>query len=124
MNNIPRRRERRAVMRYQGVLRKKSKLSFSEWLEFTISSIKNGTEIFNVKKEETEKLIAEQLEQKELSLIEFWKSLGYNQNEIEKLREANSIFMIRFLPTWKEDKKVARRLINEVNKSKAERLND
>ena len=47
MNNIPTRRERRASMKYQGILKMKSKLSFKNWRELTVNSIKAGREILN-----------------------------------------------------------------------------
>lgn len=123
MNRIPTRRERRAAMKFQGVLKIKSKLPFTKWLEFTRESIKQGREIFAANQDAAEKLIGEQLEQKEVNLIEGWKEAGYSAEEIEKLREAYATFAVRDLATWHADKKVARRLIKEVNKSRAERVN-
>jgi hypothetical protein len=123
MSNIPTRRERRMAMKYQGILKAKSNATFSKWLEFTKSSIKNGIEIFKANETEVEKSVAEQLEAKELILIENWKTEGYNEAEIEKLREAYATLTIRQLSTWHTDKKIARNLIKEVNQSKAERVN-
>ena len=123
MNKIPTRRERRAAMKSQGILKTKSKLPFSKWLEFTRESIKQGKEIFAANQDAVEKSISEQLEQKEVGLIESWKESGYSPGEIEKLREAYAILTVRYLPTWHTDKKVARSLIKEANKSRAERLN-
>ena len=123
MNKIPTRRERRAAMKFQGILKMKSKLPFSKWLEFTRESIKQGREIFAANQDAAEKLIGEQLEQKEVKLMEGWKESGYSPEEIEKLREAYATLTVRYLPTWHTDKKVARSLIKEVNKSRAERLN-
>jgi hypothetical protein len=122
MTRIPTRRERRAAMKYQGVLKMKSKLPFTKWLEFTRESIKNGNQIFTANQEAAEKSIAEQLETKELAMIENWKNEGHTTEEIEKLREAYANLTIRDLSTWHEDKKVARNLIKEVNKSRTERV--
>jgi hypothetical protein len=70
-----------------------------------------------------EKSIGDQLEKKELKMIEDWKEQGYSASEIEKLREAYATMTVRSLSTWHTDKKVARNLIKEVNKSRAERVN-
>lgn len=123
MNRIPTRRERRSAMKYQGILKIKSKLSFAKWLEFIKESIKQGREIAAANTDAAEKLMGEQLEQKEVKLIESWKEEGYSAEEIEKLREAYAIFAVRDLATWHTDKKVARNLIKEVDKSRAERVN-
>jgi hypothetical protein len=122
MNSIPTRRERRAAMKYQGVLKMKSKLPFDKWLEFTRESIKNGNSIFTANRESMDRSIADQLEKKELKLIENWKDFGYNTEEIEKLREAYATLTVRDLSTWHTDKKVARNLIKEVNKNRTERI--
>lgn len=122
MNRIPTRRERRAAMKSQGLLKMKSKLPLVKWLEITKQSIKQGKEIFEINRDAVEKSIAEQREQKEVKLIEGWKAEGYLSEEIEKLREAYATLTVKFLPTWHTDKKVARTLIKEVNKSKRERV--
>jgi hypothetical protein len=70
-----------------------------------------------------EKSITEQLEAKELVMIEQWKESGYTAEEIEKLREAYANLTVRDLSTWHVDKRAARNLIKEVNKSRAERVN-
>lgn len=123
MSNIPTHRERRSAMKYQGILEVKRNMSFSKRLEFTCASIKSGIEIFKAKQDAFDKSIAEQLEAKELVMIETWKVSGYNKPEIEKLREAWAILTVKDLSTWHVDKKIARNLIKEVNKSKAERVN-
>ena len=123
MNKIPTRRERRSAMKFQGILKMKSKLSFDKWLGFTSESIKRGKEIFVTNQDATEKAIEKQLEQNEVKLMENWKESGYSSEEIEKLREAYATLTIRYLPTWHTDKKVARGLIKEVNKSRVERVN-
>lgn len=123
MNKIPTRKERRAAMKFQGILKIKSKLPFYKRLELTKESIKQGKEIFATNRDAIEKSIGEQLEQKEVKLIEGWKEEGYTPEEIEKLREAYATLTIRYPETWQADKKVARSLIKEVNKSRTERVN-
>ena len=122
MNRIPNRRERRTAMKFQGMLKNKSKISYSNRLKFIRESIKNGNEIFSANQDAMEKSVAEQLETKELAMIENWKEFGYNSNEIEKLREAYSIITVKDLTTWHTDKKVARNLVKEANKSRIERI--
>lgn len=122
MNKIPTRRERRAAMKFQGIRKRKGKLPLIKWMEATKDSIKQGKEIFKINQDAREKLTSDEFEQRELKLIEGWKENEYNSNEIEKLREAYSILMIKYLPTWHEDKKHARNLIKEVNKSKRDRV--
>jgi len=124
MNNIPNRRERRAAMRYQGVLKAKSKLSFVKWRELIRETNKQGKEIFEAKRDATEQSIADQLEAKELVQIERWKEQGYTQKEIEKLREAWAILTIRDKETWHTDKKIARKILKETSEALYNRKND
>ena len=71
-----------------------------------------------------EKRIAEQLESIEERKIEAWKETGYNDKEIEMLREANAILSVRDKETWHTDKKIARKLMKEARESLNKRLND
>jgi len=123
MNNIPTRRERRAAMKYQGILKMKSKLPFSKWCEFTTNTIKAGKEIFEANRDRMEKSIGEQLEAIEAKLISSWREMGYNDSEIEQLREANAILTVRDMETWKTDKKVARKIMKEVHQELLSRSN-
>jgi hypothetical protein len=123
MTNIPNRKERRKVMKFQGILKMKSKLPHNKWLNLIRESIKNGKQFFFINQDTIEKSLAEKAEAKELAMIEKWKDFGYNTDEIEKLREAHAIFSIKYSTTWHADKRIARRLIKEVNKSKTERIN-
>jgi hypothetical protein len=124
MNSIPNRRQRRAAMKYQGVLKAKSKLPFAKWTELIRETNKQGKEIFETNRDAMEKSIADQLEQKELAAIESWKEQGYDQNEIEKLREAWAILTVRDMETWHTDKKVARKILKETRESLHTRKND
>lgn len=123
MNNIPTRRERRAAMKYQGILKMKSKLSFSKWCEFTTNTIKAGKEIFEANRDRIEKSIGEQLETMEAKLITTWRDMGYTDSEIEQLREANAILTIRDMETWHTDKKVARKIMKDVYQALISRSN-
>lgn len=123
MNKIPTRKERRAAMKYQGMLAMKKNMTFSKWSEFLKISIKNGIEIFKTNESSFEKSIAEQLEAKELIMIENWKENNYNDAEIKILRGAYATLTVKYLPTWHDDKKVARNLIKEVNQTRTSRIN-
>jgi CO dehydrogenase/acetyl-CoA synthase beta subunit len=118
MNDMPNRRDRRSALKFQKILRKKSKLPYNIWCKITTQSVENGNQIFNAKKDAVEKLITEQLEAKELSLIEFWKDSGYNEEAIEKLREVYALSTIKYESTKKEDKKTVKRLLKEVEELK------
>jgi len=123
MNNIPTRRERRAAMKYQGILKMKSKLPFKKWCEFTSNTIKAGKEIFEANRDRIEKSIGEQLEAIEAKLIVMWRDMGYTDSEIEQLREANAILTVRNMDTWHTDKKVARKIIKETQQALLSRSN-
>jgi len=123
MNTIPTRRERRAAMKYQGILKMKSKLPFKKWCEFTTNTIKAGKEIFEANRDNVDKSIAEQLEAVESKLISTWRDMGYTDDEIEKLREANAILTVRDMETWHTDKKVARKIIKEAHQALLSRSN-
>lgn len=118
MKDMPVRRDRRSALRFQKILKRKAKLPYNDWLKLTAESIKNGTEIFNAKKEASDKSIADQLEAKELSLIEYWKNTGYSEESIEKLREVYALSTIKYDHSKKEDKKEIKKLLKEINISK------
>lgn len=121
-NKTPNRRERRNVMKMYRSFKRKSKLSYSKWLDSIRDSIKDGRELHSINKENTDKNIAEQLEAIELKRIEYWKELGYTDSEISKLREANSILTIRYIESWHEDKRRAREILKEVYKTRIARV--
>lgn len=68
--------------------------------------------------------IEEQLGSKLNSLKETWKGLNYSEKEIEMLEEAFTLTNIKDKETWREDRKRAKSLVKEANKSKKERLAD
>jgi len=123
MQNIPNRRERRAAMKYQGMLKAKSKLPFKEWMKMTSETLKAGKEIHAANVDAVDKSIAQQLEDRETAMIENWKELGYTKEEIEKLREATATMMVKDKENWHRDKKIARKIFKEVNESYYKRKN-
>ena len=124
MTQAPNRRQRRLAMKYQGLLKAKSKLPFHKWMEITKENIERGKELHAANTDAVEKRIAEQLESIEERKIEAWKETGYNDKEIEMLREANAILSVRDKETWQTDKKIARKLMKEARESLNKRLND
>ena len=111
---IPNSRQRRAAMKHKGILKMKSKLSFKDWLEICKQTREKGKEIHEANVEAAEKSIYAKLEQVENNKIAYWKEEGYTDKEIEKLREAYSLIMIKDKSTWHTDKKVARKTIKEL----------
>ena len=124
MTQAPNRRQRRLAMKYQGLLKAKSKLPFHKWMEVTMENIKQGKELHAVTVDAQDKRLTEQLESIEERKIEAWKDTGYNDKEIEMLREANAILSVKDKETWHTDKKVARKLMKEARESLNKRLND
>tara|TARA_R110002072_G_scaffold49332_1_gene134165 strand:+ start:571 stop:963 length:393 start_codon:yes stop_codon:yes gene_type:complete len=112
---IPNRRQRRTAMAHQGLLKQKSKLSLAEWYKLCSEIKIKGNEIHEANIERDEKSNFARLEEIESVNISNWKEEGYTDKEIEQLREAYSIFMIKDKSTWHKDKKVARKIIKELS---------
>ena len=112
---IPNRRQRRMAMAHQGLLKQKSKLSLAEWYKLCSEIKIKGNEIHEANIERDEKSNFARLEEIESVNISNWKEEGYTDKEIEQLREAYSIFMIKEKSTWHKDKKVARKIIKELS---------
>jgi hypothetical protein len=124
MTQAPNRRQRRLAMKYQGLLKAKSKLPFHKWMEVTRESIERGKELHAATVDAQDKKISELLESMESQKIVAWKEIGYNESEIKMLREANAILSVKDKKTWHTDKKVARKLMKDARESLNKRLND
>jgi len=124
MTQAPNRRQRRLAMKYQGLLKAKSKLPFHKWMEVTRENLQRGKELHAATTDAVEKGIAERLESIEERQIIAWKEVGYNETEIKMLREANAILSVKDKETWKADKKEARQLMKDARESLNKRLND
>lgn len=120
---IPTRKQRRAAMAHQGLLKQKGNLSLAEWNKLCIEIKIKGNEINQANIERNEKSIFARLEEIESVNISNWKEEGYTDKEIEQLREAYSIFMIKDKSTWHKDKKVARKIIKELSSTLYNRKN-
>lgn len=124
MTQAPNRRQRRLAMKYQGLLKAKSKLPFHKWMELTRENIERGKELHAANTDAVENRLAEHLQSVEERKIEAWRDTGYNDKEIEMLREANAILSVRDKETWHTDKKIARKLMKEARESLNKRLDD
>ena len=124
MTQAPNRRQRRLAMKYQGLLKAKSKLPFHKWMEVTKENLQRGKELHTANTDIIEKGIAERLESIEERQIIAWREVGYNEDEIKMLREANAILIIKDKETLKTDKKEARQLMKQARESLNKRLND
>ncbi len=124
MTQAPNRRQRRLAMKYQGLFKAKSKLPFHKWMEVTKENLQRGKELHTANTDIIEKGIAERLESIEERQIIAWREVGYNEDEIKMLREANAILIIKDKETLKTDKKEARQLMKQARESLNKRLND
>jgi hypothetical protein len=111
---IPNRTQRRLAMKHQGLLEQKRNLSLSDWSKLCREIRSKGQEIHQANVERNDKAIFAKLEEIESKKISTWKEDGYTDKEIEKLREAYSLIMIKDKSTWQADKKVARDIIKEA----------
>lgn len=82
-----------------------------------LDKIRRGNIFFKINQSHMENEISEQLRGIESKLIETWKSMGYNENEIEKLVRANALLSVKNKSTLRTDKKLGRKLLKEVQLS-------
>ena len=115
--SIPNRRQRRMAMKHQGLLTQKGNLSLSDWFKLCKEIRAKGNEIQEANTERCENIAFAKLEEIEASKMLAWRTEGYNDKEIEKLREAYSIMAVKNKDTWKTDKKIARNIIKEARLS-------
>lgn len=97
MSQTPNRRQRRAYMKASGILKAKKDLSYKEWAQVTSENIKKGKEIHHQNMEMYDKIIYEQLQAKEESMVKFWQELGYDKEKIDKFLDDwhNTLFRKR-----------------------------
>lgn len=82
-----------------------------------LDKIRRSNILYKVNRSHMENEISEQLRGIESKLIETWKSMGYNENEIEKLVRANTLLSVKNKSTLRTDKKLGRKLLKEVQLS-------
>ena len=78
------RRQKRAYKKATGDLKRKRSLSFSAWREEVRNNIKEGLELHQAFVDHQDKLIYEQLQKKEESIIEWLRGRGYNEEQIKE----------------------------------------
>jgi len=113
------RRQRRHMLRQQGVLKYLSKLPFLGEVRsnFRQQNLENGRKIHQKNLDANDKVNHAMLEAKLEEVKNTWKSIGYNKSEIDKLEEAWSLSVIKDKETLKEDKKKIKKLQREVLES-------
>ena len=113
------RRQRRNMMKQQGVLKYLSKLNFLGDVRsnFRAQNIENGKKIHQQNLDANDKVNHSMLEAKLESMKTTWKSMGYNKSEIDKLEEAWSLSVVKDKESIKEDKKAMKKLQKEVQES-------
>ena len=110
------RRQRRYMMKQNGMLKYLSKLSFFHPTRAAIrqQNIENGRKIQEARRDAIEKARAERLEAILNSMKHTWANIGYNENEISMLEEAWAMTAIKDKETYQADKKQARKLMKEA----------
>jgi|TARA_B110000879_G_scaffold202494_1_gene278944 hypothetical protein len=120
---IPNRRQRRAMLKQQGVLKYLNRLPhFHETRNnFRANNIATGKQIHQNFVDKMEKANEERLEGiLENKKIE-WNAQGWNSKEIELLEEAWALGAIKDKETYREDKKKAKSLRKEAEALRASR---
>tara|TARA_B100000767_G_scaffold208972_1_gene195921 strand:- start:242 stop:703 length:462 start_codon:yes stop_codon:yes gene_type:complete len=113
------RRQRRHMLKQQGVLRYLSNMNFLGEVrsKFRNQNIENGRKIHQQNLDAMDKVNHAVLEDKLKSMKETWNSMGYNKSEINKLEEAWSLSVVKDKESTKEDKKAIKKLQKEVRES-------
>tara|TARA_B100000767_G_scaffold265106_1_gene280782 strand:+ start:597 stop:938 length:342 start_codon:yes stop_codon:yes gene_type:complete len=107
------------MMKQQGVLKYLSNMNFLGEVRsnFRAQNIENGKKIHQQHLDALDKVNHPMLEAKLNSIKETWTSMGYNKSEIDKLEEAWSLNVIKDKSSYKEDKKLIKKLQREVKES-------
>jgi hypothetical protein len=121
----PNRRQRRYMMKQNGMLRYLSKLNFFHPTKIAVrtQNMENARKIQGAMLDVIEKAQAERLEATLRNLKETWANIGYNDSEITQLEEAWAMTTIKDRETYRQDKKEARRIMKEANASLLARNN-
>jgi hypothetical protein len=122
------RRQRRFMMKQQGVLKYISKLPLAERLKIQQANVENGRKLHQRHLDIQEKRNHEMLERKLEGytnekgervdgLKDTWKNIGYNAKEMEMLEEAWALSIVKDKETYREDKKKIKALHKEAKAS-------
>jgi predicted component of type VI protein secretion system len=77
------RRQKRAYKRATGDLKRKRSLTVSAWREEVKNNIKEGLELHRAFVDHQDKMVYEQLQKKEESIIEWLRGRGYDEEQIK-----------------------------------------
>ena len=113
------RRQRRHMLKQQGVLRYLSNMNFLGDVrsKFRAQNIENGRKLHQQNLDAMDKVNHSMLEAKLEDMKNTWNSMGYNKSEINKLEEAWSLSVVKDKESRKEDKKAIKKLQKEVRES-------
>lgn len=113
------RRQRRHMLKQQGVLRYLSNMNFLGDVrsKFRAQNIENGRKLHQQNLDAMDKVNHSMLEAKLEDMKNTWTSMGYNKSEINKLEEAWSLSVVKDKESRKEDKKAIKKLQKEVRES-------
>lgn len=103
-------------MKYQGVLGIIGKLSYAKKAEIRHAQLQKGREIHAANVDAADRAIYATLEAKEIDMMQTWKEVGYNDAEVEMLREAWHIDAAG--GANREDKRHKKSLLNSVKESR------
>lgn len=121
----PNRRQRRYMLKQNGMLSYLSKLDFFHQTKSAIraQNIKNGHKMQNARLDLFDKERSERLENSLKNIKETWANIGYNEAEISQLEESWAISSVKDKETYQQDKKEAKKLISAANNSMLARKN-
>ncbi len=121
----PSRRHRRAQFRAMGYLKIKNMFGrFSpQGMAWYNKMREDGMAAHDANVNRNLDNIESQLQVKLNSAKETWASIGYNESEIAMLEEAWTQTAVKNKETYREDKKLARKLMKEAKESLKSRLN-
>jgi thiamine kinase-like enzyme len=113
------RRQRRGMMKQQGVLKYLSGQDFLGEIRggFRAQNIENGRTLHQRNVDANDKANGALLEEKLNSIKATWKETGYTDSEILKLEEAWALSTIKDKENRKADKKTIKKLQREVKES-------
>ena len=119
----PSRRQRRAMLKQNGVLRALSKLSFFHPVKKQIreQNREAGRKIHQMHLDRIESMQSTFYEERLQSAKSTWFGIGYNKEEVAMLEEAWALTVIKDKETYREDKKRARQLQKQAADSLAAR---
>lgn len=119
----PNRRQRRAYLKQQGIIKALSKMPHFGEVRSKVRSenIAYGKKLHAENTKRIEELNAARLEAALDSVKLSWKEQGYNDQEMQLLEEAWALGAIKDKETYREDKKKRKQLLAQVKELRANR---